>query len=399
MKKLSIFLIIFALTALKAYANSTCLNAPTEDKNTKKVNLIHEMPPMRDQDSIGWCYSFTTSDLLTHYLYKTNGKHIQLNDTPSVDYRLKPFNVSAMGIASMYNETIKSSYNNSLNNQSLKFLQRNKKKVVAEGGNLADAIRVAKEKGFCFEKDVSSQDFSYVTDFRCAVKNVCSIAEILNIIYESPREKIGCNDLTTIKGVFPELEIQKIASVLEQSAKQNALTNLVNATCQKKFSRKFQSHQPLIESKTIKRGESSHELMKSLDNHLDRGIPVGIMYYSDFLLGKPSSTSPHASSIVGKAFNPVTCEVEYILRNSWGHGCGYYVTENPEYKKCLEILNSSKNSITYFRKLLACRNNYKPIPRNPRVRCEEPSGYVYIRKSDLAKEIYNTTAIQEDKIF
>lgn len=32
--------------------------------------------------------------------------------------------------------------------------------------------------------------------------------------------------------------------------------------------------------------------------------------------------------------------------------------------------------------MTARKKEHKPLPRNPRVRCEDPSGYVYVRKSD-----------------
>lgn len=380
MLKLTTLIFILGLTIVEAKAAPACPLVPPSDKATRQVDLRREMAPVKDQDSIGWCYGFTASDLLTHYLYKTNGKNI-LGSTGWPDYRLKSYNVSSMAISTMYNQKKKNDYSSALNNRTLLELERAKTKVVAEGGTVFGALLIAKEKGFCFEKDVSSEDFSYVEDYRCAVKNHCSIGEILNIVYNGAKEKIGCDDLFTIQKVFPSLKLNAIKNVLERSARQNALSNLVNLSCKKKFTNNFGLGQPRFETKTIKIGESSTELMSSLDNHLDRGIPVGIMYYADFLMGGTGKKFAHASSIVGKSYNPATCEVEYILKNSWGRGCGYYLKENPEYKKCSTD---------------ACRKQYKPIPRNPRVRCESPSGYVFIRKSDLKNQIYNVTAIQED---
>lgn len=399
MKKLCSFVFIVGLGFIEVNAAPTCSNVPTKYKNTKAINLIREMPPVRDQDGIGWCYGFTTADLLTHYLYKTQGKSVQGRDIITPDYRAKKFNVSAMGIAGIYNQTKNKDYGKSLKNKSSADLKKSNKKVVAEGGTIIGALLVAKIKGFCFEKDISSEDFSYVSDHRCAIKNRCKITEMLNIIYESPKEKIGCNDLHTIQKIFPSLKIQNINNILIKSAKQTALDNLVNASCKKQFLKKLPTDQPKVESKTIKFGQSPNELMSFLDNHLDRGIPVGIMYFADFLTGNSGSVSAHASSIVGKAFNPETCEVEYILRNSWGQGCGPYLKENPSYTKCAKNIKSEKNSNTYFTKLKVCKNSFKPAYRNPRIRCDEPTGHVFVRQSDLAKQIYNTTAIQVDKSF
>lgn len=396
MKKISSFVFVLGMTLLEAKAAPVCSNASPADQATKKVDLTREMPPVKDQDSIGWCYGFTTADLVSHYLYKTKGRNVKGNTTPYADYRMKSFSVSPMAVSTMYNDTYKSAYGDALNNKSLMQLNLNKTKVVAEGGSLPKALQVVKEKGFCFERDVSSEDFSFVADYRCAVKNRCNISEILNIIYDSPKAQIGCNDLNTLQKVFPTLKLQNIKSILVKSAKQDALSNLVNASCKKQFTNLFPIDQPRFSSKTIQIGKQpATDLIKFLDQYLDRGTPVGIMYYADFLLGKNGKSFAHASSIVGKSFNPQTCEVEYILRNSWGRGCGFYQKENPGYKKCVSDLKTESNSKIYATKYAACKKDFKPVPRNPRVRCEEPSGYVYIRKSDLANQVYNTTAIIE----
>ena len=49
----------------------------------------------------------------------------------------------------------------------------------------------------------------------------------------------------------------------------------------------------------------------------DAGILKNYKYEKDFLNG-------HASSIVGRRFNPKTNSCEYLLRNSWGKGCSGY---------------------------------------------------------------------------
>lgn len=397
MNKLSAYVFILGLLNTQAHGSTVCPNASPRDKSTKVVNLIREMPPIRDQDGIGWCYSFTSADLLTHYLYKTKGKNLQNNGVLNANFGSKEYSVSAMGIASKYNQSVpnKAAYTKSLSSQSSADLAKNKKKVVAEGGTLTTSLDIVKTKGFCFEKDISSSDFSYVSDKRCLVQGKCKISEVLNIIYDS-KDKLGCNDISPIKKVFPSLKLTDIYNILLKSSKQEALFNLSNAVCNKKFKSSLPSGQPQYQSKTITLGQSPNELLKFLESHLDRGIPVGIQYYADFLIGKPGSTYGHASSIIGKAFNPQTCEVEYILRNSWGQGCGYYIKNNPGYEKCMKGIKSEKNAKKYNLLSLACKNSNKPTPRNPKVRCESP-GHVYVSKSELAKQILNVTAIQEDK--
>lgn len=398
MMKIAFFILFLAHSFTEVIAAPVCPGVAVFDRFTKNVDLRAEMAPIKDQDSIGWCYGFTASDLLTHYLYKTKGENVS-GGAKRANYRTKAFSVSAMGIASMYNDDKKSAYSKSLKNLPVSELAKLNKKVVAEGGSIYDALQVVKERGFCYEKDISSEDFAYVEDYRCAVKDRCKITEVLNIIYDAPKGQISCNDLFNIQKVFPTLKLNVIKSILTKSAKQTAFSNLVNISCEKKFTNYFFSDRPRFESKTIKMGDSPKELMDSLDNHLNRGIPVGISYYADFLTGGKGQSSAHASSIVGKAFNPKTCEVEYILKNSWGHGCGYYLKENPNYTKCVSTVRPEGNPKNYFDSLIACRTNNPQLPRNPRVRCEDSSSYVFVRKSDLEKQIYNITTVEEDSIF
>jgi hypothetical protein len=373
--------------------------------DTKSVDLRSEMPPIRDQDSIGWCYGYTAADLISHYLYKTKGKVLSKN-TPNADYRLRSFSVSAMGISTAYNEIQKPKYANSIRGKTLSQLSAKKIKVIAEGGSITEAIMAGKQRGICFEKDVSSEDYGYVEDFRCAIKNQCKISDVLNLIYELPGKNLNCQNLTNIHKMFSSLNLASIKKVLSTSARENAVANLVNANCNTRFKDSFfeLNGAPETESLTLSKTQTSAGMMQLLDRQLDNGTPVGIMYYSDFLYNDVSSKKlQHASSIVGKRFNPTTCEVEYILRNSIGTGCGYYVKNNPGITVCVDelktLIKKRKNNESgkvYFDGMIACKKNNKPIPSNPRVRCEDSSSYLFVRRSDLEKNIFNVTAIKEN---
>jgi hypothetical protein len=72
---LSIFILIFSVPSW-AYS---C-------KETDKLeDLRSTLAPLRDQDSIGWCYSFTASDLLTDYL-RRNRDQIPTNFSKDLDF-------------------------------------------------------------------------------------------------------------------------------------------------------------------------------------------------------------------------------------------------------------------------------------------------------------------------
>lgn len=397
---IKLFLIIVALTCHATWATDQCPKASDSSKNTQTVDLSRELPPLRDQDSIGWCYGFVAADLWGHYLFK-NPKAIKGHPKRSEDFISKRYSVSALGVATFYNKKKYPGYAKKIHGKALSTLVQEKKKVVAEAGNVMEAIGIIKEEGFCFEKDVSSEDFSLVEDSRCAFKGQCNITDILNMIYDSSRSGVSCSELQNIGKVFPNLDLKVINNILTSSEKENAITRLVEASCKSKY------REPLFIGKggpptvnyNIEGGTHKVEdMMKSLDDHLDRGIPVGVLYFSDFLNGVDKKSSRHASSIIGKRFNPKTCEVEYQLRNSWGTGCGNYQRENPGFMKCLKNLSMTESAQSYFNNLLSCRKSYPALPRNPRVICEESTSSVYVRRSDLEKYTFATTAIEEDEI-
>ncbi len=388
-------LLILVFVSTELIAADVCSNIKSGDKSTKSVDLSGEMPPLRDQDSIGWCYGFVAADLMGHYLYK-NPKSVKGIVRKPMDFKTKDYSISALGVATLYNKVKNPDYMKSIRGKSLVDLNKEKKRVVAEAGGLNEALDIIKDHGFCFEKDASSEDYSFVEDSRCAFRHECKITEVLNIIYESSQPNVSCQDLSNIGRIFSGLNFKTINEILTNSERENALTRLVEASCKRQLKRPIFFGGPKTVNYNVEGGHKTEDMMKSLDNHLDRGIPVGVLYYSDFLNGVDRKSSRHASSIVGKRFNPQTCEVEYILRNSWGYGCGHYQKENPGYSKCFKELSTTGSPQQYYDNLMSCRKKFPPLLRNPKVVCDDSNSHVYIRKSDMQKYVYATTAIEED---
>jgi len=129
---------------------------------------------------------------------------------------------------------------------------------------------------------------------------------------------------------------------------------------------------------------------------IEKGTPVGINYFCDFLNNEHAKkASPHASSIVGKKFNTSTCKEEYIVRNSFGTGCAYYQKNNPVYVKCLADASIESNEKKKNKLKSACDKNNAILYLNPKVRCDESSGYLFIEKDELAKNVYGATFLKE----
>lgn len=386
-----------------------CHQATSEEMNTKTIDLRSEMGPLRDQDSIGWCYGFTGADLLSHYLYKTQAREV-VGPDKNADYRSRAYAVSGVGLSVFFNRRKNAQYflNVEKVKSSSELAKKYKKNVVPETGSIDAAIRAAKSDGFCFEKDLPSENFGYVLDNRCAVKGKCDLGEMLKIVFDEAESGINCLPKPAIKKFFPLLTETRIRYILTFSERMSAIDRLAGAACKKQFKKHlFSENEPAIKYHTLNDPKSPRfkpeyekhtvdELLKDINEALDRGTPVGIAYYSDFLVKENAGEgSPHASSLVGKRFNPETCEVEYILRNSWGAHCDLYNMENPKFANCTVETKKETDPKIIFAKMRKCREEFPPISRNPRVSCDPENGNAIVRKSDLKKYLYGITYIEE----
>jgi len=393
----------------------------------KDVDLRSELGPIRDQDSVGWCDAFTAADLLGQFYSKIKNNLVLTSKIPEADLKDRSKNlVSAAGIG--------------LSNASMNFPdffeKRTDGKTLPEGGSISLAL-ASSISGVCLEKNFPSDSFSFVLKKFCREKDICSLRlkDVLQMITDRSSSNgdptITCEMEEILKNVFPNTQSNNIKQLMSFINEKKILYDLEENSC----------HIAFVENKELipeieDRNFVSPEDFNSIDNALDEGKIVGIEYNSDFLK-VPDSTAGriaanHASSLVGRRFNKKTCEWEYILRNSWGASCETYkemgfwgkapdtVTDYrskarkkiKELEKKLAITDSSDvEEITKIkrekRKLLAYISFYssKMSPvlayelyiaiekitrmRNPRLSCDTETGYLFVPKSELEKNISN----------
>ena len=417
-KLITTFLLTLLSTSL--LAENTCPSANSEDKKTKVIDLRAEMPPIRDQDSVGWCYAFTAADLMTHYLYKTKGAELK-NPDKKANYLNKDYALSAVGVAGAYNKIYEPNYltdkpaKNAADFKQ-KYSKRDKDKkitdeaeVFAEGGHIADAVEAAKSEGICYEKDLHSDNFTYVKDMLCVSKNYCNLRDELNLIYDSVGDTKACiNNAAQIQKLVPSVTVSEVKDILLHNSRQEAMKRLLSISCKGEFeTHYFSRNKPVVHNSFYvndKRRKdycwycldtTPESVVKELDEALDKGKPVGIAYNPNFLYNIEERVH-HASSIVGKRFNPKTCEVEYILKNSWGNYCPQFKKENPGLKKCVDQGKNEKDPKKLFYLKEACKESFPPVYRNPKVSCDSATGYLFIAKSDLINNIDNVTTLDEE---
>ncbi|RYZ92852.1 MAG: hypothetical protein EOP06_02955 [Proteobacteria bacterium] len=257
------------------------------------IDYRKRFPPIRDQDSVGWCYAFTAADLIT---FKTG------------------VNISPIDIA-VSTESSKESYFQRLKGLFLSGDHAGAR--LTEDGDWAEkAINHAATKGFCREKDLPSDDYRYS-------QYVGNIKEILTEVGKLrkkaiPRTSRGapfCFD--KYKQYFPNITASEMADVLDSFSWRPLLDQMVDLTCKSRI--KING----LEAKgMIVTSDSSASKLKNLNHILESGRPSGIGYNPSVIVDRDAKIEipgGHDSSIVGRSWNGSECE--YIVRNSWGPRC------------------------------------------------------------------------------
>lgn len=264
----------------------------------------------KNQDSIGWCYSYTASDLVAHVLGR------------------EP---SAVHMATLMND---------------KFLF--KLFGVKEGGWTDSVIKEMIDEGMCLEKDLPSTDYKFATNSFDLKSVFQEVIDLSKKYYTSPNNINNQDSITSssktkeytkeeiafelcskkeklLKGLgelFPKMNMDQLTEVLLKTSSAGAFKQMADISC------------PITKDKDMKNLKvrtvsSNDEVYKTLDEQLDKGNILGLHYKAETLYHYKNNVTftNHASSIVGRRFNPKTMSCEYLLRNSWGKECGSYYSD------------------------------------------------------------------------
>ncbi len=408
-----------------------CSKSPPESDN---VDYSSQVGPIKNQDTIGWCYAYTSADLLNQYLYLKKGpNHANLDDT-----------VSPISLALLYNQHKSSDLfkcDDSLFTRSTP--DKKQKHFVEEGGTGCETLKIALSQNVCLENKMRSADYSYVSGINCSTDRKCTLENLLDQLSDNAKGQFTCSDLSAVLLLIPKILPESAWEILQSSNRNNILNNLRAINCDFKIN---QNPPPVPKSLTFDFTKSLYNenlgrfilernneiLFNQMDAKLKEGKVLSISYFPQFLQNEnfkhkkdatlksensETEDDTHASTIVGKRFNQNTCEVEYILKNSWGQGCGSYMKDNSVEKLgCIAKANGQmyidetpeeckmriadpieldkkecQKYVIYHSDIIKaktnCENKYKSVMANPRLHCEGP-GYVFIPKSELAKNMF-----------
>jgi hypothetical protein len=118
-----------------------------------------------------------------------------------------------------------------------------------------------------------------------------------------------------------------LVSIIAESSVRNVVYDINTAACANK---RISAPAGLTMQGASNTGQdivSPNGVLAQIDTQLNQKNPVAIMYGSIALRDRHSPymwAADHASIIVGRKWNPVTHDCDYLIRNSWGKGDSRY---------------------------------------------------------------------------
>jgi predicted transport protein len=253
----------------------------------------------KNQDHSNWCYAYAASDLLAH----------ALGENPSAVYMAQ------------------------LTNSDLLHSMTGLRSI----GFIDVVIKQVQNNGLCLEKDMPSTDYEF-TGKRSSLGEI--FKQILKLTRDYQQQHMNEEDiaknlcsenrmlLNFVHEIFPALDAHDLGSILLRGASDDAFKRMVDASC------KIVKDDQKLKALEVKNVTGQENIFKTLDEQLNKGNILGI-FYKDEVLKNYQDTAlipKHASSIVGRRFNPKNNTCEYLLRNSWGKTCAGLYSEDYECK-------------------------------------------------------------------
>ena len=400
------------------------------------IDLRSELGPLRDQDSLGWCYAYGAADQLDHWTLKNQGKAA---------------GISAIALALKYNSAKRRDNLEkwfAIPQDERKNARKQEAPVEARGGSPRRAMLLAIESGYCTESTAPSKDLISSERFQAFLKRhqmreSTTLPELIDLTLSKylaqtePDSNLASCPVSEVASLFfPNAPFQDIQAILEQYSSHDLNTEpidrLLEMNCQ---SVEWKGRSP----KPIQVDEDPESIFSTIDQQLDRGEIAGINYYPDIFhfgadrltqsiaAAKKTDHSSHYSTLVGKRWNCSTGETDYLLRNSWGeNSCNRDLNsyrsvedDSPELQKILAECDSCDRQCAiahseWFRTTttrdeatlvqqgnrynectLTCtqRRNKQLLELNrPSFTCDQ--GYYVVPASVLKKGIINATLLQ-----
>ena len=244
----------------------------------------NKLPPVRDQDSLGWCFAYVGADFLSYYMGEA---------------------LSALSLS------VKN-YQEELNKE---------KSELSEfyGGSLIELFERLKSHNYlCTEKQVNSEDIAFTEGQHYKLKKTLeTIEDFFNREEREDEFAFYCSIRNHLAQLFPGLNMQDFIDILKTESKYTVITESIKKSCDEKNSI------PLPRDLSIEFDENIdinklHEILDSKELFAAR--------FDVSLIASDMERGNHMANIVGRRYNEDKNRCEFLLRNSWGETC------YPQYK-------------------------------------------------------------------
>ena len=303
MKKLILLLIINFSTNAYADCSPKDLTDPNYMKSIGKENLIKHFQSPRNQDGVGWCGAYSPSDSLSFAVGEP---------------------VSALDI--------------SINYYASKYRNRKDAKLDELGGILPQFTPdMAEGYGYCPEDVLPSNQTSSSNLGQKAILNLLeTFQQIYDDFVEKGRPADFCLDciegyVKVIKPSIPNATSDLIKNILQknQGDSLTAFKDMLNKLCEGRRVKINTQIQIIHKDKLINKSVAS-VVDEALENNSMPSFGMNTSYFAN-INSVPGGHGPHEMMIVAKRMNS-NGVCEYLVRNSWGKGCSYYLPHIAE--KC-----------------------------------------------------------------
>jgi hypothetical protein len=289
-------------------------------------NFAERLGEPRNQDGLNWCFGSVAADVLSM----------------EVGRRISDFDLSLRTFAVGGSQLAKLGKNDSLSKLS--------------AASISKAIGVGLADGICLEENLPANDRVLgmlaaemekngykltaeeleETAATLLVKAIQSMESVRgwNLQRLIANESSTCDAVNYASAMFPALDTSQIVNTFSGAPNNEAIFRwLVSLSCQRQpiSLLKGINFKHLVPPKNIPEGSRGFHLLTSLDRRLDKEKPVVFGYRAKkFFVDEPEDV--HASIIVGREFRDGVCK--YLVRNSYGSGCGQYKEPYAEPTNC-----------------------------------------------------------------
>lgn len=334
-KKHSLYLFFISVLAFIPLESFGCSSILNENAAVNRGNT-------RNQDGLGWCYSYVAADLLS---YKTGRR------------------ISALGLV----------------RPGVYFDIAIPKERVPGFTAQKTLDYIEAQKNLCLESEIPSTDYElskknkiadnlYLHDVLADIQNIYQEGkEVINKNYmarekKQPQQCISSSSMEKLRKIFPAMTCAAVLEIVSTYTKEGFLDRLIKRSCQTmsmpqfKATTKYQTNFLIFEN----------DLTKDVDEALESKNVAGIGYNYARITNMKGEAN-HASIIVGRKLNPKTKQCEYLVRNSHGKNC------------------SARNAET--RCDTSCANDLSKD-------CKRENGYFWVSKRLLSEIMYSVTVVK-----